>query len=100
MVPSPRRMLARTYELLAFALPDKWHHRLLVCALALTQAPGALCASERVRTLGKGAYGLVVLGKDVQTGEQVSPVMYAIVPHVPGSQDTLRLCPACHTRLA
>jgi len=77
MVPSPRRMLARTYELLAFALPDKWHHKFLVGNPPLTQAPGALHPSERVRTLGKGAYGLVILGKDVQTGEQVSPFMYA-----------------------
>ena len=26
---------------------------------------------QRVRTLGKGAYGLVVLAKDVESGEQV-----------------------------
>jgi len=93
-VPSPRRMLERTYELLAFALPDKLPHKLLVCTHALTQAPGALCPSERVRTLGKGAYGLVILGKDVQTGEQVSPVMHATVPLLPGSPDALHLCPA------
>ena len=48
---------------------------------------------QRVRTLGKGAYGLVVLAKDVESGEQVRLAASALLAHA-CTGDCLCLLPA------